>query len=458
MSSVCAVSTVNIDDANVNMNNNHIDTTNQSSPSHSHSSGSSELEEVKPDDCKSNLSASPNSVYSGSRGPSPEQGYYSSIDNSDASMNGTVSAPLDVEANFVPLSKKSQQHVFMVHVDQGGIFAFKSGDHDQYIPGPATVKMLSNNGSQQLPLHVPPGQFIQQVNEDSQLTHIYLSSHQQPISTIFEQQPAAYYGDIYNPAPQVYGSYYGQPPVPYINYAGGDGFITAAPMNIPNAADPAMLAQQAGAPITVGIGYPQPVPMNGQPPQGVAAESASSPHTNGAGGPHRRHRDRLQRRVLRSKIAGVGAPRHHKLTGSGDSVGITGDEASCSSSGEDDSSMVASTPIPTAVPTAYYQAASAPTDAQAAAIIEVLSHIDTPIIEQVKSRSASVIVTPPSLDGPPPPVEPTADDGVAITEDKTAENETAAIAERLHFNTDALQFDLYVSDGVRDGKYRHIYT
>ncbi|XP_064615415.1 fibronectin type-III domain-containing protein 3A-like isoform X3 [Liolophura sinensis] len=76
-----------------------------------------------------------------------------------------------------PGSPPSQQHVVHVHVNQGETFSVRVGDQIQHIQGPATVRMVSNNGPPlPMPMQVPPGHMVQQiVDEHGILTHVILS-------------------------------------------------------------------------------------------------------------------------------------------------------------------------------------------------------------------------------------------------------------------------------------------
>ena len=79
-----------------------------------------------------------------------------------------------------------------IHVDVGHIFQVQLGDEIREIVGPATVRMISNDGSQPVPIQLTtpsPGQLVQQiVDENGVLTHLILSSQQQQQ----QQQQAAY--------------------------------------------------------------------------------------------------------------------------------------------------------------------------------------------------------------------------------------------------------------------------
>ena len=67
-----------------------------------------------------------------------------------------------------------------VHVDSGHVFQVQVGDEIREIFGPATVKMVSTDGTQPVPIQLnqpAPGQLVQQiVDENGVLTHLILSS------------------------------------------------------------------------------------------------------------------------------------------------------------------------------------------------------------------------------------------------------------------------------------------
>lgn len=69
-----------------------------------------------------------------------------------------------------------------VHVDVGHVFQVQMGDEVREIIGPATVRMVSNDGTQPVPIQLntpSPGQLVQQiVDENGVLTHLILSSQQ----------------------------------------------------------------------------------------------------------------------------------------------------------------------------------------------------------------------------------------------------------------------------------------
>ncbi|XP_041356067.1 fibronectin type-III domain-containing protein 3A-like [Gigantopelta aegis] len=74
-------------------------------------------------------------------------------------------------------SPPNHQHVVHVHVNPGETFSVRLGDQIQHIQGPATVRMVSNNGPPlPMPMQVPPGHMVQQiVDEYGILTHVILS-------------------------------------------------------------------------------------------------------------------------------------------------------------------------------------------------------------------------------------------------------------------------------------------
>eukprot|EP00105_Crassostrea_gigas_P017957 XP_011435920.1 PREDICTED: fibronectin type-III domain-containing protein 3A isoform X3 [Crassostrea gigas] len=79
-------------------------------------------------------------------------------------------------------SAANQQHVVHVHISQGETFSVRVGEQIQRIQGPATVRMVSNNGPPlPMPMQVAPGHMVQQiVDEHGILTHVFLSA--QPTS------------------------------------------------------------------------------------------------------------------------------------------------------------------------------------------------------------------------------------------------------------------------------------
>ncbi|TGZ38217.1 hypothetical protein CRM22_011284 [Opisthorchis felineus] len=70
----------------------------------------------------------------------------------------------------------------MVHVDAGATFSVRVGDQIQHIPGPATVRMVSNSGPPiPMPMQVPAGHLVQQiVDEEGILKHVILSLYPGP--------------------------------------------------------------------------------------------------------------------------------------------------------------------------------------------------------------------------------------------------------------------------------------
>ncbi|XP_013401480.1 trithorax group protein osa-like [Lingula anatina] len=74
------------------------------------------------------------------------------------------------------------QHVVHVHVNPGETFSVRVGDQIQHIQGPATVRMVSQNGPPMpMPMQVPPGHIVQQiVDENGILTHVILSPQPPP--------------------------------------------------------------------------------------------------------------------------------------------------------------------------------------------------------------------------------------------------------------------------------------
>nr|CDS19493.1 Fibronectin type III domain containing protein [Echinococcus granulosus] len=77
----------------------------------------------------------------------------------------------------VPQNGINKEYYVMVHVEAGATFSIRTGDQEQQIPGPATVRLVLNNGPPlPMPMQVPPGHLVQQiVDEDGVLTHVILS-------------------------------------------------------------------------------------------------------------------------------------------------------------------------------------------------------------------------------------------------------------------------------------------
>ncbi|VDK35492.1 unnamed protein product [Taenia asiatica] len=71
----------------------------------------------------------------------------------------------------------NKEYYVMVHVEAGATFSIRTGEQEQQIPGPATVRLVLNNGPPlPMPMQVPPGHLVQQiVDEDGVLTHVILS-------------------------------------------------------------------------------------------------------------------------------------------------------------------------------------------------------------------------------------------------------------------------------------------
>ncbi|XP_046573068.1 LOW QUALITY PROTEIN: fibronectin type-III domain-containing protein 3A-like [Haliotis rubra] len=144
-------------------------------------------------------SGSPNS-YSGSnahsRGGSPQTG-------SSGGQSGN--------------SPPNHQHVVHVHVNPGETFSVRLGDQIQHIQGPATVRMVSNNGPPlPMPMQVPPGHMVQQiVDEYGILTHVILSP-QPPVPgspmTGGPNSASQYYPNPYGPHYTTHPQYTTHPP------------------------------------------------------------------------------------------------------------------------------------------------------------------------------------------------------------------------------------------------------
>jgi len=123
------------------------------------------------------------------------------------------------------------QHAVLVHVNPGETFSVRVGDQIQHIQGPATVRMVSNNGPPlPMPMQVPPGHMVQQiVDENGILTHVILSP--QPPGVHSPPLTVAYYGgsngmahSMYPACGMLYGPYqpppssqYGPPQHPHVH-------------------------------------------------------------------------------------------------------------------------------------------------------------------------------------------------------------------------------------------------
>nr|CDS26124.2 Fibronectin type III domain containing protein [Hymenolepis microstoma] len=76
-----------------------------------------------------------------------------------------------------PQNGTNKEYYVMVHVEAGATFSIRTGDQEQQIPGPATVRLVVNNGPPlPMSMQVPPGHLVQQiVDEDGILTHLILT-------------------------------------------------------------------------------------------------------------------------------------------------------------------------------------------------------------------------------------------------------------------------------------------
>ncbi len=94
-------------------------------------------------------------------------------------LSSTLSTP---EYTVLPELSTPQSTIY-IHVDAGHVFQFQLGNETREIIGPATVRMVSNDGVQPVPIQLitpSPGQLIQQVvDENGVLTHLVLSSQKQ---------------------------------------------------------------------------------------------------------------------------------------------------------------------------------------------------------------------------------------------------------------------------------------
>ncbi|VDO04301.1 unnamed protein product [Rodentolepis nana] len=76
-----------------------------------------------------------------------------------------------------PQNGTNKEYYVMIHVEAGATFSIRTGDQEQQIPGPATVRLVVNNGPPlPMSMQVPPGHLVQQiVDEDGILTHLILT-------------------------------------------------------------------------------------------------------------------------------------------------------------------------------------------------------------------------------------------------------------------------------------------
>ncbi|VDL96673.1 unnamed protein product [Schistocephalus solidus] len=103
----------------------------------------------------------------------------------DASAQVSQNVPASGAGCYgVQQNNSGKEYYVMVHVDAGEVFSIRIGDHVQHIPGPATVRLVSNTGPPlPMPIHVPAGHLVQQiVDEEGILTHMILSPFPGPPS------------------------------------------------------------------------------------------------------------------------------------------------------------------------------------------------------------------------------------------------------------------------------------
>ncbi|KRZ12336.1 Fibronectin type III domain-containing protein 3B, partial [Trichinella zimbabwensis] len=101
-------------------------------------------------------------------------------DMSNSNNNGTKASVAAVTSTTALLNKSFTPvgpNPIYVHVNPGQTLSLRLGNEVQHIPGPATVRMVSDqNPPLPLPMNVPPGHLVQQiVDENGALRHVILS-------------------------------------------------------------------------------------------------------------------------------------------------------------------------------------------------------------------------------------------------------------------------------------------
>jgi hypothetical protein len=108
--------------------------------------------------------------------------------SSDLTTSHSSSSSTPISKQNMPFSESlsnsantlTNSSTIFVHIEAGHAFRVQLGDEIREILGPATVKMVSNDGSQPVPIQLTtpsPGQLVQQiVDENGVLTHLILSS------------------------------------------------------------------------------------------------------------------------------------------------------------------------------------------------------------------------------------------------------------------------------------------
>ncbi|XP_064639547.1 fibronectin type-III domain-containing protein 3A-like isoform X2 [Lineus longissimus] len=302
----------------------------------------------------------------------------------------------------------NHEHVVHVHVNPGETFSVRVGDQIQFIQGPATVRMVSNNGPPMpMPMQVPPGHMVQQiVDENGILTHVILSQ-QPPGPGMGPSQPmtVGYYGGPNSPPQQVYPTYGPQysahypnqyPPQPHQPHHG-------APPHMHHVAPPHMHSTP--------------------PPHQCNNHSHAHPHIHPTQGPppsHHNHSSHMDDRAIQQKAklqdklrkrhkegyynAQNVSPRKNKGKMNGD---IRKNEVHSSSSSGDGQEI----------------------EEEQRLIQEILSKMQLPKISNVESRSALIVLIPPECNN-------------------------------QDFNIDQADFkyELLLSDKGKDGKYKLVYS
>ena len=122
----------------------------------------------------------------------------------DIASSSSASTPTPKQTLIAPSSTSSSSNIITtnqqnnltptnsstiyVHIESGHVFRVQLGDEIREILGPATVKMVSNDGAQPVPIQLTtpsPGQLVQQIiDENGVLIHLILSSQQQTLGSL----------------------------------------------------------------------------------------------------------------------------------------------------------------------------------------------------------------------------------------------------------------------------------
>lgn len=294
-------------------------------------------------------------------------------------------------------SPPNHQHVVHVHVNPGETFSVRVGDQIQHIQGPATVRMVSNNGPPlPMPMQVPPGHMVQQiVDEHGILTHVILS----PNPPGMPNQPMT---GPNNTAPQYYpyGPHYPTPPYPPHHHP------TQHPSHI----------HPSGP--THGTPPPPPPP----PPQNSCNSHPSGPvHSQGPTRPNSmegrasRQREKIQRKYLQRLEEGHYQNQNRPPPRSrvNKQKGMNGDIHSNS------------TPCPAAPDTGQIQEL----EEERKILQQQLSNMPEPAVSEVESRSALIQLAPPEYD-----------------------------QSEFEIDPGEFRYELLLSDKGKEGKYKLVYS